>query len=106
MLEEGTKIFCVFREDDAPLLDGKRKDLRVGKASKIEVMLDMFDVKVFIEPGELLTGRDLLIKEQFMFIKSLRHWFVLEEPASLLPRRLGGYALLCAGSDQRAALQG
>jgi hypothetical protein len=30
-------------------------DLRIGKAGEIEVMLDVFDIKAFIEPGEILA---------------------------------------------------
>jgi len=35
--------------------DSKVIDLRVGKATEIKVMLDVFDVKMFIEPGKVLA---------------------------------------------------
>jgi hypothetical protein len=36
--------------------DGELVDLRIGKAGAIEIVLDVFDIKAFIEPGEILAG--------------------------------------------------
>ena len=55
-VQEGAKIFDVFGENDAALGDSQFIDRRVGKAAEIEVMLDVFDVKACIEPGEVLAG--------------------------------------------------
>ena len=33
-------------------------DLRIGKAAEIEVVLDVFDIKAFIEPSECRYARD------------------------------------------------
>ena len=54
-LQEGAKIFDVFGENDAALGDSQLKDRRVGKAGEIEVMLDVFDIKAFIEPRKKLA---------------------------------------------------
>ena len=54
--KEDAKIFDVFGKNNAALGDSKRIDLRIGKAPEIKVMLDVLDVKAFIEPGEILAG--------------------------------------------------
>ena len=54
--KEDAKIFDVFGKNNAALGDSKRIDLRIGKATEIKVMLDVLDVKAFIETGEILAG--------------------------------------------------
>ena len=47
-VQEGAKILDVFGENDAALGDSQLIDRRVGKTAEIEVMFDVFDVKVCI----------------------------------------------------------
>lgn len=50
------KAFDIFGKNDAALGEGKGINLRIGKAGQIQFMRDVFDIKVFIEPGEVVAG--------------------------------------------------
>jgi hypothetical protein len=55
-LQEWAKILDVIGENDASLGQGQLIDCWVSQTAEMEIVLDVFDIKVFIEPGEVLAG--------------------------------------------------
>ena len=67
------KSFMLYVTSNRFCLAAKVKDLRVCKATTIEIVADMFYVKVFVQAGKCLAFRHVFIKQQFMFMKPFRH---------------------------------
>jgi hypothetical protein len=61
--KEWAEVFDVFCENDAALGDSECIDGRIGQAGEIEIVLDVFDIKAFIEPRKKTGGVRLAHQE-------------------------------------------
>src|SRR3989442_12240032 len=63
------KILHITGENDTPLLDCQLMYRGVVHSAMMQVVFDVFYVEVFIETRKGLTGWQVLIKQQLMFIE-------------------------------------